>query len=68
VTYVVDRNRGKSDERGAEQVVLAEVVADDRLLARAAGGDRQSLGEMTERLWRDERLPPRTTRRAPWRR
>jgi hypothetical protein len=50
VTYLGDHRRAKADERGAERLVLAEVLSDNALLRSAAPPDR-----LADAAWRAER-------------
>jgi hypothetical protein len=50
VTYLGDHRRAKTEERGAERLVLAEVLSDDALLPAAASRDR-----LADAAWRAER-------------
>ncbi len=50
VTYLIEHNHSKGEERGAERIVLAEVQTDDRLLGTHSRSPRVS-----EAAWRAER-------------
>ena len=50
ITYLGDHNRRKADERGAERLVLAEVLSDDALPSSAG-----SVRLQADAAWRAER-------------